>query len=138
MPISWKKAKKFNPETILQRIAETRTINDKGSASFSGFELEQHVPVLYSMLEFPAACEPFDKTMLIWQGLSKAKPDITKDTFIHAVNEVLTASLSKKNEKYVLVSSISAPPLTKAQRVKSLSLTVSFYSGILPKKFSSH
>jgi hypothetical protein len=135
MPISWKNARKFTPDIILQRIAETRTINDKGNASFSGFELQEHVPVLYSMLEFPAACEPFDKTTLIWQGLSKATPDINKDTFIRAVNEVLTTSLSKKNESFVLVTSISAPPLTKTKNVKALSLTVSFHEKFLSRKF---
>ena len=138
MPISWKKAKKFNPDSILKRIAETRTVGDKGEASFSGFELQQHIPVLYSMLEFPAASEPFDKTTMIWQGLSRAKPDITRDSLIHALNDVLSASLSRKNEKYVLVSSISARPLSKTRNVKSLSLTISFYQNSLPKKFASH
>lgn len=138
MPISWKNAKRFKPTTILQRIAETRTINDKGGASFSGFELQQHIGVLHSMLDFPVVCEPFDKTRLIWTALSNARPEITPASFIQAINDSLTASLSKKNEKYVLVTSMSAPSLTGTESVKVLSNAVKFHSRGLPKKYSSH
>ena len=138
MPISWKKAKRFNPDTILKRIAETRTINDKGGVSFSGFELQQHIGVLYSMLSFPDACEQFDKTRLIWSGLSNARPEISKDSFLHAINDALTASLSKRSEKYILVTSISTPSLTRKAEVKVLTHTVKFYPNGLPRKFRSH
>ncbi|WP_145974293.1 HEPN domain-containing protein [Stenotrophomonas pictorum] len=138
MPISWKKTNRFKPTPILQRIAEKRTINDKGGASFSGLELQQHIGVLHSMLDFPAVCEPFDKTNLIWTALSNAKPEITPASFIQAINNSLTTSLSKKSEKYVLVTSISTPSLTRTESIKVISNKIRFHHSGLPKKFASH
>lgn len=48
----WKN--KSNPNIVLQRIEETRIVNEDGGVSFSGgFDFSHKIEVLKSMIEFP-------------------------------------------------------------------------------------
>jgi hypothetical protein len=107
MPVTWKKSPRFKPAVLLDRIASVRTVNPEGGASFSGFELEDCLPALHSMLNFPDAASEVDSASLVWRGLAKVRKDLTPATFLLAVNTELSEKLATKEQAYYLLTSLS-------------------------------
>jgi len=107
MPVTWKKSPRFKPAVVLERIASVRTVNPEGGASFSGFELEDCLPALQSMMNFPDAASEVDAANLVWRGLAKVKQELTPTTFLAAVNAELAEKLATRERTYYLLTSIS-------------------------------
>ena len=107
MPVTWKKSPRFKPIVVLDRIASVRAVNPEGGASFSGFELEDCLPALQSMLNFPDAASEVDAASLVWRGLAKVKEDLTPSSFLAAVNTELSEKLATKEQIYYLLTSMS-------------------------------
>lgn len=107
MPVTWKKNPRFKPAVVLERIASVRTVNPEGGASFLGFELEDCLPALQSMLNVPDAASEVDGAGLVWRGLARVKEELTPSSFLTAVNAELSERLATKEQTYFLLTSLS-------------------------------
>jgi hypothetical protein len=136
MPITWKK--KFKPDLILQQIASKRSVSPEGGVSFSGFELHENLPVLASMLDFPAAAERVNKSSLIWAALTQVKGDLNKSSFEAAINQDLRKELSTSMKRYVLVTSLSAQLKGVPRSIKVFDATIEFLHKGIPRNFNQH
>lgn len=107
MPIKWKKRAQFKPAVILKKIGSIRTINPQGGASFTGWDFEDCLPALHSMLEFPAAATELDTISLVWGGLRNLGPELTPEAFLAAVNKEFSDRLATAEQAYFLLTAIS-------------------------------
>ena len=107
MPVKWKTPNRFKPALVLEKINAVRTINPEGGASYSGFDLQGHLPVLQSMLEFPTAAQEVDTSTLVWQVLGKIPETLTSKNVLEGLNRELSERLATKEERYLLVTSVS-------------------------------
>ena len=118
MQVKWKK--KFKPESVLEKIAKTRTRNPDGKgSSFSGWELDYCLPSLHTMLDFPDVARNMDHAALIWKAVAYDPENLTKDSFLKALNEQLSTELSRREEKFHVLTSISIE-----NRISLASITV--------------
>jgi hypothetical protein len=135
MPIKWKRSPRFKPSVILQKIDSVRTVNPQGGASFSGFELEDCLPALESMLEFPAVAAEVDASTLVWRGLAKVGKDLTPGSFLAAVNKELSDRLATKEQAYTLLTAISLRSQDVPKRLVITGTEVRVLSGTYPARF---
>lgn len=135
MHIKWKK--KFKPSLILERISSVRTVNPEGGPSAYGFELENCLPVLQSMLEFPSAAEDLDTNSLVWIGLNKVRDQLTPDSFLRAINEELSKRLATKENVYLFLTSISIDNRDIPRKLIIDDVEISFLPGDYPIRFKS-
>jgi hypothetical protein len=137
MPVKWKKGPRFQPAVILRKIDSVRTVNPAGGASFAGFELEEWLPALYSMLEFPAAAAEVDVSTLVWRGLAKVGNELTPESFLTAVNKELTDRLATKDETYNLLTAISLDSRDVPKRLQIMGSEIRILAGNYPTRFRS-
>lgn len=137
MPIKWKK--KFRPELILQRIAQTRTRNPEGKgASFAGFEIKYSLPSLHTMLDFPEVAKNMDHATLIWRAAAYDPGALTKESFLKELNKQLAESLSIREERYSVLTAISLHGGLPLGRLVIEGVEIKFYKNSYPKKFNIH
>ena len=137
MPIRWKRDKRFKPDVILQRIAAIRTASPSGGSSFSGFELEDCLPALQSMLEFPPVAKEFDQSTLVWRGLASVPGDLTSDSFLKSLNLQLSRDLSTREEVYQVLTSVSVDRTCLPKSVTIEGSIISFLKADYPGRFQS-
>lgn len=137
MLITWKNGNQFKPEILLKRIALIRTVSPEGSVSFSGFELEDCLPAIKSMLKFPSGAADLDTSNLVWRGLARIKNELTKDNFIQAINSELTEKLSTNEQIYFLLTSISIDHRDIQKKLKVLNAELTFQAKSYPVRFKS-
>lgn len=136
MPITWKK--KFKSDLILQRIANSRSVSSEGGVSFAGFDLHENMPVLASMLDFPAAANRVNKSSLIWTAITQVPGDLTESSFEVAINQALRKELSTSVKRYILVTSMSVSAKDLPRSIKVLDSTIEFLNKGVPRNFSQH
>jgi hypothetical protein len=137
MTIKWKKGPRFKPAVILTKIDSIRTVNPTGGASFTGFELQDCLPALHSMLDFPEIARELNTSTLVWRGLAKVKGELNPDTFLAAVNQELTERLATSEQSYNLLTAISLDRNDIPQQIKLLGATIRFLAGDYPRRFRS-
>lgn len=136
MAIKWKKGKKFNPEVVLHRLNKAREVKDDG-ASFAGFSLNTEAATLYSMLDFPDAASGVDKPGLVWSALFTARPELTPDSFMEAINASLKKHFDKKEENYVLATGLSIDCQGLPKTMSIMGCSIHFFGYSFPKILSS-
>ncbi|NYF20321.1 hypothetical protein HDC36_001782 [Xanthomonas sp. JAI131] len=134
MSVKWKQ--KYNPKIILEKIDKYRTVTDS-EVTFSGFDYQEHMAVLASMLEFPVAANGLNKSTLIWKAIRSVKGALEKDVFIHSLNGHLGRQLSNRITKYSLISSLSLRAQDFPKVISILDCKTFFLGNTLPKKFSN-
>ena len=137
MPIKWKSPDRFKPALVLSRIAAVRKVNPTGGASYEGFELEECLPTLQSMLVFPPAAAEVDVETLAWRALSHVGQDLTPDTFLDAINRTLTEKLAVREDKYVLLTSMSLDLDGMPQTQTILDCNIKLHTCSYPRRFNS-
>lgn len=135
MAVKWKKGPRFKPEVVLDRIASVRRMNPGGGASFLGFELEDCLPALQSMLKFPAAASELDVASLLWRGLTKVGENLTPATFLAEVNAEFLKRLATKEQEYCLLTSVSVDYRDIPKRFLFAGANVIFRPTNYPAKF---
>ncbi|OGT02714.1 MAG: hypothetical protein A3F73_14025 [Gallionellales bacterium RIFCSPLOWO2_12_FULL_59_22] len=139
MPISWKKKNKnLKPAVILNSIEAIRTVSPEGRISFSGFELDDALPALQSMLEFPPAAIDVDKSVLVWKALSSITTKLTPATFESAINTVFTAQNATIDSDYHILTSVSFNPNGLNRRTTIDGSTIRLLDTEFPKKYGSN
>jgi hypothetical protein len=135
MPIKWKKSSRFSPNLVLNKIGSVRTIGPDGGASFSGFEIDDYLPTLESLLEFPAVADGLDKSILVWKAVAKADDQLAPETFLKTINKQLSALLDVKDEIYVLLTEISISYLEIPKSVKINNAEIKFWENEFPARY---
>lgn len=138
MPIKWKSSQRFKPSLVLQRIDAARTVNPTGGASFTGFDWEECLPALHSMLHFPPAASEIDVSSLVWRALTKVRGPLTSADFLHAANAELTALLATKELQYRLLTTISVRQTDIPATVSCLGTKIRFLAGSFPGRYTDH
>jgi hypothetical protein len=136
MAVTWKNPQRFKPAVVLKRVSSVRTVNPEGGASFSGFELENCLPALHSMLNFPDAASQVDTANLVWRGLSKVKGELTPTSFLAAVNAELSEKLATKEEIYFLLTSVSIDHRDVPKTISIADAKMSFFPKRYPARFT--
>ena len=138
MIISWKKKNKnLKPAVILDSIEAIRTISPEGRISFSGFELNDALPALQSMLEFPPAAIDIDKSVLVWKTLSSITTKLTPEAFESAINTVFTAQNATRYSDYHILTSISFSPNGLNRRTTIDGSAIRLLDAEFPKKYGN-
>lgn len=137
MPVKWKK--KFKPELVLARIAATRTRNPDGKgSSFSGWDLDYCLPSLHSMLEFPDIARDMDHAALIWRAAAYDPGELTKDSFLRALNEKLSAELSQREKDFHVLTSLSLDNKIPLASSTVEGVQLRFCGSSYPRKYANH
>lgn len=137
MPIKWKRGPRFKPGVVLKKIDSVRTINPEGGASFAGFDLEDCLPALHSMLEFPATAAEIDTSTLVWGGLKNVGKELTPDSFLAAVNKELSERLATAEQTYFLLTALSLHNHDVPRRIQILNAEVRTLAGSYASRFKS-
>lgn len=137
MPIKWKQGPRFKPAVVLKKIDSVRTISADGGASFSGFELEDCLPALQSMLAFPAAAAEVDTSALVWRGLATVDKELNPNSFIAAINTELSKTLATKEQSYSLLTSISVDHRDIPAQFRMNDIEIRFLPGDYSRLFRS-
>ncbi|CAD1788778.1 hypothetical protein XSP_001058 [Xanthomonas euroxanthea] len=133
MPAHWKK--KYRPDLIISRI--NRSINYSSTGiSFTGFDYQEHLPVLASMIEFPTAALRQNKIALIWGAIRRTRDRLTPESFLIALNEELSKTLAQKQKMYSLITSLSIERKGFPKTIKLADCKITFHDLRLPRKFS--
>lgn len=137
MPIKWKSPDRFKPALVLKRIESVRTVNDEGQASYTGLELDECLPTIQSMLQFPAAAAEVDVETLVWRALSQVGKELTPDALLRALNRALDDKLAVRETDYVLLTSLSIDPHGLPRKQKVLHCEIELRPNDYPRKFIS-
>ena len=133
MSIKWKNS--FNPEIILGKLKEIRTL-DGEKASFSGFEYNEYIQVLKSMIDIGEGISSEIAHGLIMKGFHEAakKPGLTKDSVLAAVKKTVREHLGKPNEPYWLLTTLNINFSNDLPKYSINGCSIRFYKH-LPKKY---
>ena len=135
MPIKWKKSSRFSPDLVLDKIDKVRTVSPDGVASFSGMKIDDYLPTLESLLEFPAVAEGLDKSILVWKAVAKSDAPLAPDAFIKTINKQLSGLLAVKDEIYVLLTEMSISCLEIPKSVKINAAEIKFWKNDFPARY---
>lgn len=136
MPVKWKNSTRFKPDVVLRRIQSVRTLSpDRKGSSFSGWELDQSLPVLHSMLVFPDAAKDLDRANLIWRAVAYDPQELTKESFLKELNKQVSAALATREDVFHVLTSIS---ITNNVRLGSMTVSgvkLKYCGSTYPRRF---
>lgn len=106
MRLTWRKG--FDPEAVLERIRPLRTL-DGGKVAFKGWEVEQHVTVLQSMIEPPEEIPSEIADGLVWRGLfaAGATKDFKAGDILRCIGKSFDGYLAEVSQSFTLATTIS-------------------------------
>ena len=133
MSVKWKNG--FNPDVILGKLKAIRTL-DGENVSFSGFEYNEYIQVLKSMIDVDEGISQEIAHGIIVKGFHEAakKQELTKNNVISAVKKAVREHLGKPNEPYWLLTTLNINISNDLPRYSINGCTIRFYKQI-PKKY---
>lgn len=133
MSVKWKNG--FNPDVILGKLNAIRTL-DGEKVSFSGFEYNEYIQVLKSMVDVDEGVSQEIAHQLIVKGFHEAakKQELTKNNVISAVKKAVREHLGKPNEPYWLLTTLNVNFSNDLPRYSINGCTIRFYKQ-MPKKY---
>jgi len=137
MPIKWKSSQRFKPAVVLSKIDSARTVNPTGGASFSGFDWEECMPALHSMLVLPPVASEIDASALVWRALTRVRGPLTPTDFLAAANLELSTLLATREEQFRLLTTISVKQADIPTTVACLGSNIRFLKGDFPTRYES-
>jgi hypothetical protein len=139
MRARWKKNKNLKPRVILEKIDSFKTINPDGRVSYSPFEYEDAIAALQSMVEFPSLDGELDRQAIVSRAVSNAarRESLTDNLVIEEVNAEIRSALSKREEIYFVLTSLSLGEPYPAGSIISGDCKIKLSSLEFPKKFFS-
>jgi len=137
MKISWKKKNNLKPHVILDKIDSIKTVSSEGNVSFSGFELHDAMPVLKSMISFPAQSDGLDKDALVWKTISSIPEKLTPDVVINKINEIFRRQNAVRESAFHVLTSVSLNTLVLQKTITIEGARVRLLHVDFPKKYSA-
>lgn len=93
------------------------------------------MPLLHSMLDFPAAARDIDRENLIWKAVAYDPENLTKESFLKELNKQLSAVLNQRNQTYHVLTSVSLNSALDLGTSKFESSKIQFTGAAYPRKF---
>ena len=133
MTVKWKNS--FKPDVILGKLSSIRTL-DGEKVSFSGFEYNEYIAVLKSMIDVDESISTEVAHGLIVRGFHEAakNQDLTSKNVISSVKKTVREHLAKSDENYWLVTTINVHSSNDLPRYSINGCSLHFYK-YLPKKY---
>jgi hypothetical protein len=135
MPIKWKKSQRFNPQVVLDKIEDVRTVSADGGVSFSGMEIDDYLPTIESYLDFPAVTSGLDKSILVWKAVAKAGLPLNCESFLKSINAQLNSILAVKEQCYTLLTEISIECADIPKAIKIEGVEIKFWGNRFPSRY---
>ena len=134
MCASW--VKKYDPSLLVNHIRELRQIDAKGRVSFLGFDIEEVLSILFSVVDLGVDLPEMEKSALLRQAVfaSAVRKDLQKEHLLAEISR-RTANYQRRTEKkFHLATSLSLKysPNFVSKRLDSASFRFRRY---LPGKF---
>lgn len=131
--MKWKNG--FNPEIVLGKLKAIRTL-DGEKVSFSGFEYNEYIQVLKSMIDIDESISQEIAHGLVVKGFHEAakKQELTKNNVISSVKKAVREHLGKPNQPYWLLTTLNINFSNDLPRYSINGCTIRFYKH-LPKKY---
>jgi len=110
MKVQWKKSKSIRPDRLLDRLNRSKSIRNDGRVSFDSFDYYDVFSAIFSMLKFPESVSseiPIDHVVSKAIDRAALEGDITKETLIKNINNIVREELSTKEIRYHLLTSVS-------------------------------
>lgn len=133
MPAKWRN--RFRPEVPLKRIAAVRTRDASGKASFTGWDLDQSLPLLHSMIDFPPAARELDHANLIWKAVANDPGTLTKVSFLEELNRQIRLELATREETFHVLTTVSLDRRLKLRPIQIDGVRLRFYGEEFPVTF---
>ena len=133
MTVKWKNG--FDPELIVEKLSSIRTL-DGEKVSFNGFEYNEYISVLMTMIEISEDIPTEVSRELIIKGFHEAarKTKLTKQDIISSVKKAVRAHLGMPEEEYWLVTTLNIHSSNVLPRYKVNGCSLMIYKN-LPKKY---
>ncbi len=133
MTVKWKKG--FNPEIIVGKLSNIRTL-DGEKVSFSGFEYNEYISVLKSMIDVDENISTEIAHEVIVKGFHDAakKPELTANNVIFSVKKTIREHLAKPDKAYWLVTTLNIHTSNDLPSYRINGCHLRFYKN-LPKKY---
>lgn len=134
MPANWKNG--CDHKVILDKLSSIRTLNGE-NASFSGFEYDDYIVVLKSMIELDEGISSEVGRRLIVRGFHEAakKTELNKSNVLAEINKAIREHNAKPDQSYRLITTININSNNKLPNFTINGCKVRFYKS-LPSKYS--
>ena len=131
--MKWKNG--FNPEPIVQKLSSIRILDGK-KVSFCGFEYNEYISVLVTMVEISEDIPTEVSRELIVKGFHEAarKTKLDKRDIILSIGKAVRAHLGTPEEEYRLVTTLNIQVSNVLPRYRLNGCWIMFYK-TLPKKY---
>lgn len=135
MSISWEKG--FDPSVIVALLLANSTRDPNGSVSLHGFEMDEYLAVLRSMLRFEVKVSRDTAERIVTRAAFEAlkKTDCQPSDVLRSAKKLLRDHLAKPEQRYLLVTSLNVSASNKVPRIQERGCVVTF-GGPLAKKVS--
>lgn len=133
MVVKWKQ--RFKPDVVLRKINAVRTVSASGGVSFVGFDLEECMPALESMLQFPDSAKEAGRSSLVWHAMAKVPGKLTPGAVLDEINAELSRRLATREIKYTLLTSLSVRPIDLSRTSVVSGATISTYLSDFPARY---
>jgi len=140
MPIKWKARSGLNPQAILDKIENAKSVSADGRVSYSAFEYHEAFASIFSLLDIPKAISSeLDVDTLVSEGLGRAAKAgvLTKKSVIDCLNEAAKNELATRERRYHLLTSLSMDNSLPFRRLSYQAVQVRVVGDKYPKKYGS-
>ncbi len=123
----WKEG--YNHALLIKKMEKTRQVNDDGQVIFKGNDIILVPPQIEAVIELNKEISQDEKKEIIWHGIRTAgrQGTLTSNSVLREVKKLEGKALSKKIDKFVLVSKISVNPTKhKLARMQINGCTITF------------
>jgi len=133
LTVKWKNG--FDPELVIQKLSSIRIL-DGEKVSFSGFEYNEYISVLVTMVEISEDIPTEVSRELIVKGFHEAarKPEMDKKGIISSINKAVRTHLGMPEQEYRLVTTLNIQASNVLPRFQVNGCWIMFYK-TLPKKY---
>jgi len=135
---NWKDRR--NPAPFVKRMEATRSVKDDGQVQFSGMDIMTVPAKLENIVKLNPLVTQEDKHIIVWSAMHNAgkKGALSSDSVIEEIRTLEKEYLSKREQKFILVSTLSINP--KRHKLPNLQIDRNriTFSPKTAKKFIKH
>ncbi|WP_122499930.1 hypothetical protein [Pseudomonas viridiflava] len=139
MKVKWQSNKKLKPQLLMDKLKGITSFDSKGIPSYSAFEKHEIDSVILTMLEFDRSYSGSTIRRLYSEAIHRCAIARTfnKDALLDNINASIKKFESKRESKYVMLTSISLQGGFAVSRVETKKATLRCWPNGMPKKYSS-